>query len=62
MKTIKSTLVTIWLIWVALLVGVMLFASGPIDLKITNTAAATVLFYGFTFGPLVFLGLNNLKK
>ena len=60
--TIQKTLVTIWLIWIALLVGVMLFHSGPIDLNITNTAAATVFFYGFTFGPLVFLGLNNLKK
>jgi hypothetical protein len=45
-----------------LLVGIILFASGPIDLNITNTIAATWIFYGLTFGlPLVFLP-SLLKK
>jgi hypothetical protein len=61
MKTIKSAVLTIWIVWVAILIGAILFASGPIDLNITNTAAATVAFYGLTFGPLAFLGLTNLK-
>lgn len=62
MKTIKTTLVTIWLIWVALLVGTVLFASGPIDLDITHSLAAAWAFYGLTFGiPVILVGLNNLK-
>jgi hypothetical protein len=62
MKIIKSILLIIWIIWMILLVGAMLFASGPIDLNITNTIAATWIFYGLTFGlPLVFLP-SLLKK
>ena len=62
MKTIKTTLATIWIIWVALLVGAILFASTPIDLNITNSAAAAWVFYGLTFGlPLILVGLNNFK-
>jgi hypothetical protein len=58
----KKILITIWIIWMILLVGVMLFASGPIDLNITNTTAATYIFYGLTFGlPLVCLGLDRIK-
>ena len=58
----KKILITIWIIWMILLVGAMLFASGPIDLNITNTIAATCLFYGLTFGlPLVYLGLHKAK-
>ena len=58
----KKILFTIWIIWMILLVGVILFASGPIDLNITNTTATnTCLFYGLTFGlPLVCLGLDSL--
>ena len=58
----KKMLITIWMI---LLVGAMLFASGPIDLNITNTIAATCIFYGLTFGlPLVWLAssLNNKQS
>jgi hypothetical protein len=62
MKTIKTTLATIWLIWVTLLVGAILFASGPIDLNITNSVGASIVFYGLTFGlPLILVGLNNFK-
>jgi hypothetical protein len=62
MKIIKSILLIIWIIWITLLLGVMLFHSGPIDLNITNTIAATWIFYGLTFGlPLVFLP-SLLKK
>jgi hypothetical protein len=58
----KKILITIWIIWMILLVGVMLFASGPIDLNITNTTSVTYLFYGLTFGlPLVCLGLDRVK-
>ena len=46
-----------------LLVGAILFASGPIDLNITNTTAATCIFYGLTFGlPLVWLASLNNKQ
>lgn len=63
MKTIKTTLATIWLIWVTLLVGAILFASGPIDLSITNSVGASIVFYGLTFGlPLILVGLNNFKS
>lgn len=63
MKTIKTTLATIWLIWVTLLVGAILFASGPIDLNITNSVGASIVFYGLTFGlPLILVGLNNFKS
>lgn len=62
MKTIKKTLATIWIIWVTLLVGAILFASTPIDLNITNSLAAAWVFYGLTFGlPLILVGLNNFK-
>jgi Sec-independent protein secretion pathway component TatC len=62
MKTIKSTLATIWLIWIAILVGAILFASTPIDLNITNSLAAAWVFYGLTFGiPVILVGLNNFK-
>lgn len=62
MKTIKTTLATIWIIWVTLLVGAILFASTPIDLNITNSLAAAWVFYGLTFGlPLILVGLNNFK-
>jgi hypothetical protein len=57
--TIKKTLVIIWLIWIVLLIGVMLFHSGPIDLNITNTIAATWIFYGLTFGLPLILGLAS---
>ncbi len=63
MKIIKSILLIIWIIWMTLLLGVMLFHSGPIDLNITNTIAATWIFYGLTFGlPLILwiaLSLNT---
>lgn len=63
MKTIKTTLATIWIIWIALLVCAILFASTPIDLNITNTTAATLVFYGLTFGlPLAYLAVNNFKN
>ena len=59
----KKILITIWIIWMILLVGAMLFASGPIDLNITNTIAATCIFYGLTFGlPLVWLASLNNKQ
>ena len=62
MKTIKTTLATIWIIWVTLLVGAILFASTPIDLNITNSLAAAWVFYGLTFGiPVILVGLNNFK-
>ena len=62
MKTIKTTLATIWIIWVTLLVGAILFASTPIDLNITNSVAAAWVFYGLTFGiPVILVGLNNFK-
>jgi Sec-independent protein secretion pathway component TatC len=62
MKTIKTTLATIWIIWVTLLVGAILFASTPIDLNITNSLAAAWAFYGLTFGiPVILVGLNNFK-
>lgn len=62
MKAIKTTLAIIWLIWVTLLVGAILFASGPIDLNITNSVGASIVFYGLTFGlPLILVGLNNFK-
>ena len=58
----KKILCTIWIIWITLLVGIILFASGPIDLNITNTTFATWVFYGLTFGlPLVCLGLHKVK-
>ena len=62
MKNIKTTLATIWIIWVTLLVGTILFASSPIDLNITNSLAAAWVFYGLTFGiPVILAGLNNFK-
>lgn len=63
MNIIKSIIAIIWLVWMVIVLGLMLFTNGPIEINVGDPVTGAWIFYGLTFGlPIILLVILRFER